>query len=83
MPYPTWTTSKPCDTETKTSSSHPSWASASARNRLPADKGLFALYGQAAAAVCGTTQIQGAEITACPMEGGQSGWDCINTSATL
>lgn len=61
-----------------------SWPSASARARLPHDHSSFALYGPAAASVCGiNVQIPGAEITACPLENGLSGWDCINTAATL
>ena len=59
--------------------------SASARARMnskPTDN-LYALYGQAAADVCGLdSQISGAEITACPLESG-SGWDCLNLASTL
>lgn len=60
-------------------------ASASARARLAAKPhaSLYALYGQAAADVCGfEAQMSGAEITACPLEN-SSGWDCLNLASTL
>lgn len=60
------------------------WPSGSARARLGKDNGMYALYGRAAAAVCGNTpQVSGAELTACPMENGVGGYECINTSGTL
>lgn len=60
-------------------------ASASARARLNKDtSSLYALYGNAAAEACNVNvQIPGAEITACPLEGGASGWDCLNLASTL
>lgn len=66
----------------------PHWGpSASARARLAEktkhQEGKYALYGQAAADVCGMDeQMAGAEITACPLESG-AGWDCLNLASTL
>merc|ERR1711939_129709 len=84
-PAPTGEPTTKTNHGTKTHKPSKVWPSASARARLSHDASdnMYALYGQAAAVVCGLpAQMPGAEITACPLENG-TGWDCLNLASTL